>query len=83
MAEKFFFQAMSIAPLDVFVLHELGCIKFEHKMYESAEKYFRSTLDMITTMAKRDKESISVRWEPLLKNLGHCCRKNKKYSEAL
>jgi anaphase-promoting complex subunit 6 len=83
MAEKFFFQAMSIAPLDVFVLHELGCIKFEHEMYESAEEYFRSTLDMITAMAKRDKESISVRWEPLLNNLGHCCRKNKKYSEAL
>lgn len=31
LAEKFFFQAMSIAPFDVFVLHELGVIKFEYE----------------------------------------------------
>lgn len=29
LSQKFFYQAMSIAPLDVFVLHELGVIKFE------------------------------------------------------
>lgn len=29
LAEKFFYQAMSIAPQDVFVLHELGVIKYE------------------------------------------------------
>lgn len=29
LAEKFFYQALSVAPLDVFVLHELGAIKFE------------------------------------------------------
>lgn len=29
LAEKFFNQAMSIAPLDVNILHELGVIKFE------------------------------------------------------
>lgn len=32
LAEKFFYQAMSIAPLDVFVLHELGVIKFEYAL---------------------------------------------------
>lgn len=31
LAENFFYQAMSIAPLDVNVLHELGVIKFEYE----------------------------------------------------
>lgn len=83
MAEKFFFQAMNIAPLDVFVLFELGVIKFEYELYESAEEIFRTTLEMVTEMAHTNGESISSRWEPLLNNLGHCCRKNKKYEEAL
>ncbi|XP_038122954.1 cell division cycle protein 16 homolog [Culex quinquefasciatus] len=83
MAEKFFYQAMSIAPLDVYVLHELGVIKFEYELYESAEEVFRTTLDMVQSMAKANGEPISARWEPLLNNLGHCCRKNKKFEEAL
>lgn len=83
MAEKFFYQAMAIAPLDVYVLHELGVLKFEYELYESAEEVFRTTLDMVQSMAKANREPISIRWEPLLNNLGHCCRKNKKYEEAL
>ncbi|CAD7076949.1 unnamed protein product [Hermetia illucens] len=83
LAEKFFYQAMSIAPLDVFVLHELGVIKFEYEYYESAEEVFRTTADIVTNRAKQDNEPISPRWEPLFNNLGHCCRKNKKYKEAL
>lgn len=83
MAEKFFYQAMAIAPLDVYVLHELGVLKYEYELYESAEEVFRTTLDMVQNMAKANREPISVRWEPLLNNLGHCCRKNKKYEEAL
>lgn len=38
---------------------------------------------MVTEMAHTNGESMSSRWEPLLNNLGHCCRKNKKYDEAL
>lgn len=34
-------------------------------------------------MAEDNNEPISNRWEPLLNNLGHCCRKNKKYDAAL
>lgn len=34
-------------------------------------------------MAHDNNEPISMRWEPLLNNLGHCCRKNKKYDESL
>lgn len=33
LSQKFFYQAMSIAPLDVFVLHELGVIKFEYEQW--------------------------------------------------
>lgn len=51
--------------------------------YTDAEELLRTTLDMVTKMAKQNRESISERWEPLLNNLGHCCRKNKKYAEAL
>ncbi|XP_055384899.1 cell division cycle protein 16 homolog [Condylostylus longicornis] len=83
LAEKFFYQAMSIAPLDVFVLHELGVIKYEYEYYESAEEVFRTTAEIITNRAKQSREEISPRWEPLFNNLGHCCRKNKKYKEAL
>lgn len=83
MAEKFFYQAMALAPLDVFVLHELGVIKYESEAYVDAEDIFRSTLMMVTEMRKKNQESLSERWEPMLNNLGHCCRKNKKLSEAL
>jgi anaphase-promoting complex subunit 6 len=83
MAEKFFFQAMALAPLDVFVLHELGVIKYESELYEEAEDIFRTTLDSVNEMCKRNNESLSDRWEPLLNNLGHCCRKNKKLPESL
>lgn len=31
LAEEFFYQAMAIAPLDVYVMHELGVIKYEHE----------------------------------------------------
>lgn len=51
--------------------------------YESAEEIFRTTLDMVTKLAKQNKRAISPRWEPLLNNLGHCCRKNKRYEDAL
>ncbi|XP_050084860.1 cell division cycle protein 16 homolog [Anopheles aquasalis] len=83
MAEKFFYQAMTIAPLDVYVLHELGVIKFENEQYESAEQVLRNTLDMVRSLSKQNGEHLSVRWEAVLNNLGHCCRKNKKYDEAL
>ncbi|XP_004530211.1 cell division cycle protein 16 homolog [Ceratitis capitata] len=83
LAEKFFAQAMAIAPLDVFVLHELGVIKYEYEYYKSAEEVFQRTAEIVKARAKENKEELSVRWEPLFNNLGHCCRKRKKYKEAL
>lgn len=38
---------------------------------------------MVTKISLSNNEPISVRWEPLINNLGHCCRKNKKYDESL
>jgi len=40
-------------------------------------------VELVTERAKRNKEEVAARWEPLFNNLGHCCRKNKKYEEAL
>lgn len=51
--------------------------------YDSAEEILRTTLDIVEEMANKNNDSISPKWEPLLNNLGHCCRKNKKYKEAL
>lgn len=39
---------------------------------------------MVHKIAKQQGEhGLSARWEPLLNNLGHCCRKNRKFDEAL
>lgn len=51
--------------------------------FAEAEDILRITLEMVTKMANEKEEPISIRWEPLINNLGHCCRKNKKYDEAL
>lgn len=53
------------------------------RSYDQAEEILRITLDMVTKLAKENNEPISIRWEPLINNFGHCCRKNKKYDEAL
>lgn len=83
MAEKFFGQALKLAPMDVFVLHEMGVIKFESESYQEAEEIFKLTLSMINDMCMTNNEPMNERWEPLYNNLGHCCRKNKKYQESL
>lgn len=51
--------------------------------YESAEKLFTATLDLLKAVAEANNEPIAANWEPLLNNLGHCLRKNQKYSEAI
>ncbi|EDV93002.1 GH18518 [Drosophila grimshawi] len=83
LAEKFFLQAMTIAPMDVYVLHELGVIKYEYEYYDGAATIFQCTVDIIKQRAKTNNEEVSARWEPLFINLGHSCRKIQKYEEAL
>lgn len=81
LAEKFFNQAILIAPEDPFVLHELGVICYQNQDYDAAHKHFISALELIRS--KRDIESLPDKWEALLNNLGHVCRKLNKYEEAL
>ncbi|CAH1788277.1 unnamed protein product [Owenia fusiformis] len=80
LAEKFFTQAREIAPEDPFVLHEMGVVSFQNHDWEAAECYFKKALEKIQTVSE---ELIPEKWEPLLSNLGHCCRKLKKYDDAL
>lgn len=81
LAEKFFNQAILIAPDDPFVLHELGVIAFQNQEYETAYKHFLLALDLVKS--KRDTSCLPEKWESLLNNLGHVCRKLKKYEDAL
>ncbi|XP_030754617.1 cell division cycle protein 16 homolog isoform X2 [Sitophilus oryzae] len=80
LAEKFFQQAQNIAPEDPFIMHEKGVICFQNQDFESAEKHFNEALEKIN---KIKKGPIPPTWAPLLNNLGHTCRKLKKYEEAL
>ncbi|CAH1379766.1 unnamed protein product [Tenebrio molitor] len=80
LAEKFFKQAQNIAPDDPFVMHEMGVIAFQNMNFKAAEKHFR---DALARVKKIKSDLIPKRWESLLNNLGHTCRKLKKYDEAL
>merc|ERR1712223_532998 len=80
LAEKFFTEALDIAPEDPFVLHELGVTCFQNGDYEGAEKYM---LKALMQVQKVQQSSISSKWESLLNNLGHTARKLGKLEDAL
>uniref|UniRef100_A0A1B6LCT4 Cell division cycle protein 16 homolog n=1 Tax=Graphocephala atropunctata TaxID=36148 RepID=A0A1B6LCT4_9HEMI len=80
LAERFFTQAQSIAPYDPFVIHEMGVIAFQNTDYNMAEKHFLTALSYVHEI---NQSIIAEKWEPLLNNLGHTCRKLKKYDESL
>ncbi|XP_071949741.1 cell division cycle protein 16 homolog [Antedon mediterranea] len=80
LAEKFFNQALSIAPSDPFVLHEMGVVAYQTNNWVDAEKYF---LEAIMELQGLGEGALSEKWEPILNNLGHVCRKLGKYDEAL
>uniref|UniRef100_W5M4B4 Cell division cycle 16 homolog (S. cerevisiae) n=1 Tax=Lepisosteus oculatus TaxID=7918 RepID=W5M4B4_LEPOC len=80
LAEKFFSQALSIAPEDPFVMHEVGVVAFQNGDWKMAEKLYFSVRYSVTQVSLK----VNVdKWEPLLNNLGHVCRKLKKYDQAL
>ncbi|XP_053211911.1 cell division cycle protein 16 homolog [Panonychus citri] len=81
LAEKFFQQALAIAPNDPFVLHELGVISYQIQEYQTAYKHFTSALSLIRD--KQDATCLPEKWEPLINNIGHVLRKLKRYDEAL
>lgn len=80
LAEKFFLQAQSIAPDDPFVIHEMGVVTFKNNDFIGAEKLFETALQRVRDI---DEPIIANKWEPLFNNLGHTCRKLKKYDKAL
>ncbi|CAH1176896.1 unnamed protein product [Phaedon cochleariae] len=80
LADRFFQQAQSVAPDDPFIMHEKGVIAFQNLDYEGALANFRGALERVK---KIKKGTVPQRWSPLLNNLGHTCRKLKKYEEAL
>ncbi|PSN43921.1 Cell division cycle protein 16 [Blattella germanica] len=80
LADKFFQQSQSIAPQDPFVIHEMGVICFQNHDYEGAERHFTEALSRLQAIKE---PVLPDKWEPLLNNLGHTCRKLQKYDEAL
>lgn len=80
LAERFFNQALAIAPSDPFVLHEMGVAAFQNQEYSSAKRHFENALNLLQAS---DHNELPEKWEPLLNNLGHTCRKLRKYSKAL
>ncbi|XP_066994017.2 cell division cycle protein 16 homolog isoform X2 [Anabrus simplex] len=80
LADKFFIQAQSIAPEDPFVIHEMGVIAFQNQDYHAAERHFQEALTRVRSI---NELALAEKWEALLNNLGHTCRKLRKYSEAL
>ncbi|KAL5004197.1 hypothetical protein ScPMuIL_017653 [Solemya velum] len=80
LADKFFNQALSVAPEDPFVLHEMGVIAFKNQDWITAEKYFKIALEKVQSVTEK---VMFEKWEPLLNNLGHTCRKRKNYEAAL
>uniref|UniRef100_A0AAR2KR21 Cell division cycle 16 homolog (S. cerevisiae) n=1 Tax=Pygocentrus nattereri TaxID=42514 RepID=A0AAR2KR21_PYGNA len=80
LAERFFSQALSIAPEDPFVIHEVAVVAFQNGDWKTAEKLFLDAMEKIKAIGN---EVTVDKWEPLLNNLGHVCRKLKKYEQAL
>ncbi|KAG7262509.1 hypothetical protein CRUP_006398, partial [Coryphaenoides rupestris] len=80
LAERFFSQALSIAPEDPFVMHEVAVVAFQNGDWKTAEKLFLDAMEKIKAIGN---EVTVDKWEPLLNNLGHVCRKLKKYEAAL
>lgn len=81
LADKFFQQAQAIAPNDPFVIHEMGVISFYNSDYKTAERQFKEAMKRIQGGLKD--VVLPSKWEALLNNLGHTCRKMRKYEEAL
>ena len=84
LAEKFFSQALEVAPNDPFVLHELGVTAYTTGQYERAEKYLSDALLRVEGVSRSGlSSSLSDKWESLLNNLGHTHRKLGRYQESI
>ncbi len=50
-------------------------LTFYHFSYQQSEKYLKTALEKIQDVSH---EVVAEKWEPLLNNLGHACRKLKQ-----
>ncbi|PAA48523.1 hypothetical protein BOX15_Mlig003590g3, partial [Macrostomum lignano] len=80
LASEFFDQAVELCPNDPFLLHERGVTYFNARDYAKAEEQFRLAVGRIDELSG---EMPSSFWEPVFNNLGHTCRKLKRYDEAI
>ncbi|KAG0719160.1 Cell division cycle protein 16 [Chionoecetes opilio] len=82
-AEKFFREALEIAPSDPFVLHELGVVAFSNQSeFGVAETYMRKAVGVVEEGGVAA-AVVPEKWSALLNNLAHTCRKLAKYEEAI
>lgn len=80
LAERFYQQALNVECDDPFVLHELGVIWFKSQNYSNAEVSMRRAYNRLRSISHKN---TIKEWEPLLNNLGHVCRKLKKYNDSI
>ncbi|KAG1682927.1 Cell division cycle protein 16 [Nymphon striatum] len=80
LAERFFHQALAIAPEDPSVLHEMGVIAYQNEDWVTAERYLKQAADIVTKVRCC---AMPEKWEPVLNNLGHTYRKMKRFDDSL
>ena len=81
--EKFFSQALEVAPNDPFFLHELGVTASSSGHYERAENFPSDALLRVESVSRSGlSSSLSDKWESLLNHLSHTHRKVGGYEES-
>ncbi|CAF1224232.1 unnamed protein product [Adineta steineri] len=80
LAERLYSESLKFYPDDPAVLHELGVINYLNREYNHASHFFQRALAKVEAI---DQVDLLPYWEPLFNNMGHACRKLKKYEEAI
>lgn len=83
MAERYMTQALALSQNsdNLLVLHELAIVCYQKKEYESAMRHFASVHQLLSR--KHLMAQFPDKWEPLLNNMGHVCRKLGRYEQAI
>ena len=79
LAKQFCLRAQRMCGVDPMVLNELGVAHYRQGMNAEAIKCFR---DAFALCQKQSPQLNSV-WEPIVNNLGHACRKEGMYEDAI
>ncbi|KAL5248936.1 hypothetical protein ACHWQZ_G017960 [Mnemiopsis leidyi] len=80
LAEKFFKEAISLAPNDPFVLAEMGALYTQTGKWEYALSYLQQALSKVK---EGEHEWAATTWSPLYINLGQVYRIAKQYDQAI